>query len=192
MEFFTVGTSKMKIVLSKEEAEARGISADSAGDEPEKRRSFRRILEEAKEKAGFDVAREKVLIQIYPTSSGGMELFITKLGILSKEATGIISRSERAKVPSTRRVYYMFPSFEDLIGAVKCIPEGAAEDSTAYLLDGGGYCLSFCEKENEKGLCAISRLLEFGKKLNTGPLFSLEEHATPLAVGDAVERLSRL
>lgn len=192
MEFFTVGTSKLKIILSKEEAEARGISADSAGDEPEKRKSFRRILEEAKERADFDAAHEKVLIQIYPTSSGGMELFITKLGILSKEATGIISRSERAKVLSTRRVYYVFSRFEDLIRAVKCIPQGSAEDSEAYLLDGGGYCLSFCEREGAKGLSFTSRLLEFGRKLNTGPLFSLEEHATPLAVGDAVERLSRL
>ena len=192
MEFFTIGTSKIKIILSKEEATERGISRDSSLMDEQRRRSFRRILDEAKEKVGFDAGAEKVLVQIYSTATGGIELFVSKLGIVPREARGMISQTDGATVLSTKRIYYIFSCLEDLLGAVRCIDSSAVEDSSAYLLDGGGFCLSICEKEGLQAEKRLSLLLEFGKKLNTGQLFSLEEHATPIALGDAVERLSEL
>ena len=193
MEFLTVGNSKIKIMLSKEEAESRGIRAeDSSYDDPEIRRAFRNILVEAKEKAGFDIGKEKVLIQIYPSRDGGMELFITKLGIISKEAANMISRSEHVAVISAKRVYYIFTTFEALVSAVRSVHTELLEDSTLFLLDEGGYCFSFCEKDQNPVLSRLSVLSEFGKKINELPALSLTEHARILRSGDAAEMLCKL
>ena len=132
MEFFTVGNSKIKIVLSKSETEERGISAEGTGEDAGRRSALRKILEEAETHAGFFIGGERVLVQIYPTADGGVELFVTKLGSLSGETRGVIARSERVTVLSGRRVYYIFSAFEDMLGAARCIPPALTEKSTAY------------------------------------------------------------
>ena len=84
MEFLRVGESKLKVILSAEEARSYDIKSavgEYAGAAV--RRSLRRILDEAKSRVGFDIGTEKVLIQIYPLSEGGYELFVTKLGVLA-------------------------------------------------------------------------------------------------------------
>lgn len=193
MEFLTVGNSKIKIMLSCEEALARGIKADNVSyDDPEIRRSFRKILDEAKEKAGFDIGREKVLIQLYPSKDGGMELFVTKLGVISKETVGMISKSERVAVISTKKVYYIFETLETLISAARCTPPELVDDSTVWRLEDGTYCLAFCEREHKYVLSKLSRLSEFGRKINDTVALGLSEHATLLSAGDAIEVFSRM
>ena len=193
MEFYTVGNSKIKITLSKDEALERGIGAESANcDNPEIRRAYRKILEKARECAGFDTGKDKVLIQIYPQSGGGMELFVTKLGIISKEAANMISKSENVAVLSSKRVHYVFSSFEELLAAVRSIPPRSVEESSLYLLDDGSYCLSFCEREHSSTLCKLSVLLEFGKCVPTISCASLFEHARLLREGDAVDALCHI
>ncbi len=193
MEFLTVGSSKIKIILSAKEVKERGIDIENTDyDDPQVRRSFRKILEEAKEKASFDIGKEKVLIQAYPSRDGGMELFVTKLGLVSKEAANMISRSERSSVFSAKRVYYIFDSLENLLGAVRSIPEGYAEDSSVYRVDDGTYCLSFCEREHRYVLGRLTKLCEFGNRINDLGAAFLTEHATLLRSGDAIELFSKL
>ncbi len=193
MEFLTVGNSKIKIMLTADEAAARGLDGDKMDyEDPEVRRSFRKILDEAREKVGFDIGKEKVLIQFYPSRDGGMELFVTKLGIISKEAANMISRSERVAVLSAKRVYYIFDTLEDLIGAVRCVPPGEIEESSVHRLEDGAYCLSFCEREQRCVLSKLSRILEFGRRINDLTATALIEHASLLRSGDAVEVFSRL
>ncbi len=192
LEFLTVGNSKIKIMLSAEEAIARGIKIEETDyDDPEIRRAFRKILEEASEKAKFELGKEKLLVQAYPSRDGGIELFVTKLGTVSKEAANMLSKSEHIAVISAKRVFYIFDSFENLLGAVRSIPPGAAEDSSVYRFDDGAYCLSFCEREHRYVLGKLSRLSEFGLRINELAAQSLEEHATLLRGGDAVEVFSR-
>lgn len=191
MEFFTVGNSKIKIVLSKSETEERGISAEGTGEDAGRRSALRKILEEAETHAGFFIGGERVLVQIYPTADGGVELFVTKLGSLSGETRGVIARSERVTVLSGRRVYYIFSAFEDMLGAARCIPPMLAEKSTAYALDGGLFCLSFYERE-KSGFPELLRILEFGHRIDSASALPIVEHATVLAENDAVERLSAL
>lgn len=193
VEFLTVGASKLKIMMTREEAEARGLNTESGDyDDPEVRRRFRKLLDEAKEKAGFDVGHEKVLIQLYPSRDGGMELFITKLGVISKEAANMISRSERVAVISTKRVYYIFDTLADLVHASKSIAKNRLEDSNVYLLEEGGYCLSFCEREERRILSEHTRLSEFGRRVNEAYAMRFIEHAKLLRSGDAHETFSRL
>ncbi len=193
LEFLTVGNSKIKIMLTPEEVLARGIRIeDTDYDDPEIRRIFRKILEEASEKAKFELGKEKLLVQAYPSRDGGLELFVTKLGTLSKEAASMISKSEHMAVISAKRVFYIFDSLENLLGAVRCVPKGAAEDSNIYRFDDGAYCLSFCEREPRYVLGKLSRLHEFGVRINELAAQNLCEHASLLRGGDAVEVFSRL
>ena len=180
-------------MLTADEARARGIGDEKMNyDDPEVRRSFRKILDEAREKAGFDIGKEKVLIQLYPSKDGGMELFVTKLGIISKEAANMISKSENVAVLSAKRVYYIFDTLEYLLGAIRSITHAQTEESAVYLLEDGGYCLSFCEREQRYVLSKLSRILEFGRRLNDLNATALIEHAKLLRYGDAIEVFSKL
>lgn len=191
MEFLTVGNSKIKIMLTREEAAERGIKAQSTDhDDPQTRQSLKMIMDEARAKADFDVGREKVLVQLYPSRDGGVELFVTKLGSISKEKASMISRSENVAVISAERVYCVFDKLENVIAALRGLADGVTEDSILYRLDGGEYMLSYCERER---CCAVPlRLSEFGSKINELSAAALTEHARILLSGDAIEVLSRL
>ncbi len=193
MEFLTVGSSKIKIMLTAEEARARGISAENTDyDDPEIRRAFKKILDEASEKAKFEIGKEKLLVQAYPSRDGGIEIFVTKLGTLSRESANMISKSEHLAVISPKRVFYIFDSLDTLLGAVRSIPESAVDDDAIYRFDDGTYCLSFCEREHRYVLGKLSRLSEFGKPMNKLTAELLSEHATLLCEGDAVKLFSKL
>ncbi len=193
LEFLTVGNTKIKITLTAQEASARGINTEKTNyDDPEVRRNFRKILEEAKEKAGFDTGKEKVLIQAYPSRDGGIELFVTKLGVISKSAESMIAKSENVALLSKCRTYYIFENLENLLGAVRSISPEFAEDSSVYRLDDGTYCLVFCERTPKYVLSELSVLSEFGRKSNELPTAFLKEHACLLRKGDAIEVFSEL
>ena len=176
MEFFIVSKSKIKITLTKSEAEERGvISGEFADGEKDKRKGLKKILDEAKQQSGFDIGNEKVLVQIYPMKDGGMELFVTKLGIPTKDERTDTAKDER---PLTQaRTYYIFSDFSALLGAARIITADSAPKSTLYRFDGGEYCLSIDKEGLKKDSHFAHGLLEFGRKLNTGPLFSPGEHS---------------
>ncbi len=193
MEFLTVGNSKIKIMLTREEARERGIKADGADyTDPETRRSIKMIMDEARTKADFDVGKEKLLIQLYPSRDDGIELLVTKLGIISKETESMISRSENVAVISEGRIYCLFDRFEDLVSALRGLADGSTDDSILYRLDGGEYLLSYCERERRAGLTVALRVSEFGYRINELSAAALIEHAQLLRRGDAAEILSRL
>lgn len=193
MEFLTVGNSKIKIMLTRDEARKRGIKADGADyADPQTRRSLKMIMDEARIRADFDVGKEKLLIQLYPSGDDGVELLVTKLGLISKENASMISRSENVAVLSEERVYCVFEKFEDLIAPLRGLEDGLTDDSILYRLDGGEYLLSYCEREGVGGVSVALRLCEFGYKINDLSAAALTEHAVVLRRGDAVEFLSRM
>ena len=122
MEFLLIGESKIKIVLNREEAERYKLDAavpDISG--PGARRSFWRILDMAKAEVGFDPAGDKILIQLYPLKSGGCEIFVTKLGILSEASARLVSRSDRIAMLSRKLSLYSFDSLDDIISAARAV-----------------------------------------------------------------------
>lgn len=193
MEFFIVSKSKIKIVLTKTEAEARGVT-NVAGleNDGDRRKGLRKILDEAKEKCGFDTGNEKVLVQIYPVGDSGIELFITKLGVLSKQAENLAVKKDCSAVLSNSVCYYIFPDFCAALGAARALGADFDGESSLWRFEGGEYCLTFPKEEIKSDVSGAFKLLEFGKKLNTGPLFSLFEHSRLLILRDAVRMLSRL
>ena len=195
MEFLLIGESKIKIVLSSEEAKNQGLdttSADVSG--PVARRIFWRILDMAKAEVGFDPKGDKVLIQLYPLASGGCELFVTKLGILSESSAHLVSKSDRIAMLSKSRSLYSFDDLNDIIGAsraVKSITGELSPKSDVYV-DGEKYYLSIEEYGKGGEPVEFPCLLEFGMGLTAELSSYIYEHADRLTDGDGIDRFSSL
>ena len=195
MEFLLIGESKIKIVLSSEEAKDQGLdttSADVSG--PVARRIFWRILDMAKSEVGFDPKGDKVLIQLYPLASGGCELFVTKLGILSESSARLVSKSDRIAMLSKSRSLYSFDDLNDIIGAsraVKSITGELSPKSDVYV-DGEKYYLSIEEYGKGGEPVEFPCILEFGMGLTAELSSYIYEHADRLTDGDGIDRFASL
>lgn len=194
MEFLLIGQSKIKIVMS--EAELKKYKLDKeCGDleSPISRRAFWRVLEAAREEVGFDPAGDKVLIQFYPTKSSGCEIFITKLGLLSESSAELVSRSERVSMLSKRESFYVFESISELISASKAVKRSLGEFLPAadvYLAPSGRYFLRVEEYGRGGEHSEFPSIAEFGSLVSADFHAYLEEHCSPLAVGDGIEVFS--
>lgn len=195
MEFLLIGESKIKIVLTKEEADNYGLdgsSADVSG--PGARRIFWRILDRAREEVGFDPCGDKVLIQLYPLKSGGGEIFVTKLGLLSESSARLVSKSDRIALLSKKKSLYAFDNLNDIILASRALMSAAGElslQSDVYT-DGERYFLSIDEYGKSGEPVEFPCILEFGTALTADISTYISEHATRLTDGDGVLRFSTL
>ena len=193
MEFLLIGDSKLKIVLNEEEINRYKLHFSCTdGCSSGFRRSFWKILEEAKSRVGFDPEGDKILIQLYPTKDGGTEIFVTKLGILSDASARTVSRSDRVTLLSHKRGLYALDSLED-VGrvareAVRRLDGELPESDLFY--DGVRYYLSVDEYGKGGEVMEFPFILEFASSVS-GELYSyISEHAEMIAKGDAVKRFS--
>lgn len=195
MEFLLIGESKIKIVLNREDTEKYGLDATAADvSGPIARRVFWRILDMAKTEVGFDPAGDKVLIQLYPLKSGGCELFVTKLGILSESSARLVSKSDRIAMLSKNRSLYAFDSLDNIVGAaraVKRIMGGLSPKSDVYI-DGERYYLSIEEYGKGGEPVEFPCILEFGMGLTAELSSYIYEHADLLTDGDGIASFALL
>ena len=161
MEFLRVSDGKLKITLDTGEMDKYGLSASEL-DYSDKavRSAFFKILDEAKRAVDFDASGERMLIQFYPASFGG-EIFVTKLGALSKNAERSISDSDRVAMLSLEEKIYRFDSLTDMLKAVVANRDIISRDSEAYFSATGAYYF-FC---TEKNISSLSSFSEFGVEL---------------------------
>ncbi len=81
MELILISESKLKIMLTEEDMHLYGITCDVPDSSSvTSRKAFWNMLDEAKVQTGFDPAGCKLFVQMYPSKSGGCELFVTRLG----------------------------------------------------------------------------------------------------------------
>lgn len=178
MEFLRISDSKLKISLQAEDLQryhmqAEGLNYESA----EARRVFWQLLDEAKQHCGFDTGGDKVLIQYYPLQSGGCELFVTKLGLVSESTRRSLCRSDRVTVLSARRGYYRFLTADALLDALAALrPLG--ETGWIRVGDDGLYYLEV-EGSGGRGGRPDRHLLlgEYGCALPSSAGAYLDEHA---------------
>ena len=191
MKFLLIGQSKLKVTLSKEESEKYNIRAEERDySGADIRKTLRKLLYEAKENIGFDIGAEKVLIQIYPTDDGGVELFATKLGMLADKDRRTVSLSDNLTTFSGARGIYCFDSLDLLCRAARVIyKEGIICD--VYYGEDGEYYISIAENVLN-GYSEFEILSEYGKKMPSLPKAHLSEHARLLCEGNGIEIFSRL
>ena len=71
-------------------------------DDTATRSAFWRILDRAKKQTGFDAARDRVLIQVFPRKSGGCEMYVTKAAPNKQEERNPIKNDPSpARFPGT-------------------------------------------------------------------------------------------
>ena len=106
-------------------------------------------------------------IQFYPLSSGGCEIFVTKLGILPEASARLVARSKKIEVLSRSESLYAFDSEQDLrtlCGIIKSLTGGKSPPSDVYFSD-GKYFLSILEHGKGGETSEFLSILEFGSAL---------------------------
>lgn len=169
MEFLCVGQTKLKVVLSKAECDAYNIkSIDSETKDKAPRQSLRRILDLAQEASSFRVTNERLLVQVYPLSDGGCELFITKLSAISERERRAVKASDELLTVGSRVSVYRFSSLTELTLASR-----AVQDKTipcdVYRADNGEYYISVTETAMS-GISDCEVLSEFGERIRSLPI----------------------
>lgn len=194
MEFLLIADSKIKLVLTKKEIENQGIAdfINGAGGR-EQRRRFWQLLRRAKDKVGFNFSDDKLLIQFYPTSDGGCEIFVTKLGILSPSSARLVAHSERVTLISKTEKLYLFRTLDDLIRACRSIADSVdkqKDKSSVYHSPEYGFFLLIEEYGRGDDTAEFPQLEEFGIGITASVLPYVTEHCTPIAVGNALSSVT--
>lgn len=190
MELLRINSSKLKITLTADEREQYGIR-ESGGDFDT--RAVREVVADILLDAGADgfcKPREKLLVQIYPTRSGGAELFITKLSQLGEREQRVIESSESLTTYARDVASFLFDSFADLLAASR-LPQLLKKRSDLYLRPDEKYMLVI-DEERLGGMSDCDIISEFATRLTAAQGRPQPEWDKLLKEGDAIERLSRL
>lgn len=78
MELIKISQTKLKIMLSPEDMKHYELDTAKMCD-LSGRTAFRNILNDARDRCGFDTLGDRVFVQYYPEKNGGCEMFVTKL-----------------------------------------------------------------------------------------------------------------
>lgn len=204
MELIVISADKLKIMLSDTDMKKYEIDADSLEyDTAETRRAFRHILADAKVKTGFDVGKDRILVQMYPCRRGGCEMFVTKLDE-QEMCTG--RRAERgfgaakprllpAGMAGLPTLAFSFDSLGDLIACCRRLSRaGWRGTSTAFRIDDGRLALLLCGDVGSSSPLSLGTLLaDYGKRENPDTYRGyVGEHGDVLCPKEAVPTLGRL
>lgn len=221
LELLLISENKIKISLTKEDLDAHGITSDDIDyDNTETRRVFWTLLDEVKNKTGFDAAKTRIFIQIYPMRDGGCELYVSKIketgrrtgtsaslhnSGAEKSVIGDSDADEEKHIneggilntPEAKR-----KTESDTFAAIYCFDEMISLLLVCKRLNALGYSGVSSAFSEEKRLFFLSLEIqgerhsfieEYGKKLRTeSALLYVKEHCTPICEGEAVKYLCEL
>lgn len=195
MELILISESKLKITLTAEDMEVNGISEDQLTcGEKDVRRIFEGVLDEAKKKTGFDAECGRLYVQVYPSKTGGCEVYFIR---------GEVGKSNRQPKPRTKREYcvYVFDGAVTAMDACAALKTNRYEcESDLYAERRGGRCRYYLvlqeelpgEKEvrRRKYVCKSDVAGEYGVRLGGKEILPyLRERCECLAESDAVSLL---
>lgn len=185
MEIIRIGDNKLKLILNDEDLEKYNLKFESLDyDNTKTRRVLWSILDDAKQKTGFDAAAERTLVQAYPGRKGGCEIYVT--------------RQDAPRAAANKRVrLYRFSDSESLFSACHALFLATQkQESELYLSADDTFYLKIHTKEGESGthgnlLSSLSFLEEYAIRGKCGALCAyIEEHGTRLIAHDAIEKIA--
>lgn len=210
MELIKISNTKLKIILTDADLAHYHISTETfdyadSGD----RRAFWALLDDARQSTGFETGHTGLEVQLYPSRSGGCEIFITKTQPNVKGAECLTPRagfSENAMIrlrpgygyagDGKGATAYSFDSVDCLLRVCTILHRNGHEGrSSAYRGDDGCYYLILFdtltsllpEPDSTTFLC------EFGKKENADALLLyIREHGGVICESNAVEILGTI
>ena len=157
MEFVRLGEGKMKLTLTEDEVRDYGVDAAAlVRDSSLARRTILSLLDDVKDKTGFDAHGKRTLVEAFPGRRGGCELFVTLL----KEKK------------SLHTACYRFPSIDLARRAARSLAPlpDTEEGASLYALAGGEVLLAIplLERENTRAFTPYAVLEEYGKREKNG------------------------
>ncbi len=183
--------TKLKIALSKEESEKYNISlTEGELDKNKIRGVISDILSEAEEGCRFEIGDEKVLIQVYPSTDGGCELFLTKLSFLGDEEKRCLLRADNISTVERASSAFRFSCLDDLLTAARVLKDRNVK-SDVYLSDDGDYYIQIREHSVDGVSCAMI-LYEFADRIAEIPFDVKSERGHILVKDNAISVFSRL
>lgn len=195
MELIRIGDGKLKVMLSADDMKRYEIDGESLDYEDSgTRRAFREILEEAKSRTGFDSSGDRVFIQVYPSRSGGCEMYVTKLAsciCAADSAQGPTPDTPKKKGLPQMKIF-VFGDSQSLLVACRAAGRYASSGGSAYYCpESGRYYLSLPDAKTDAP--AYDTLREYGRMV-TYPAAAeyLCEHCRCICESDALSRLGGL
>lgn len=185
MELLPIGDDKLKVTLTEADMEIYRLRADELDwDDTGTRKALWSILDEAKKRCGFDAARERVLVQIFPSLSGGCEMFVTRVGSQQEDTVNELSLT-RTQIKKEFHACF-FGEMSDLISFCSILDESGYDGvSDAYLCDDGRTLLLYCTDD--------MRAAEFGEVTKADELeYYIGEHTSTICRENAVSQLAKL
>lgn len=192
MDLLLISDNKIKISLTKADLDSYSITCDDIDyDNTETRRVFWALLDEVNKKTGFDAAKSRVFIQIYPDKSGGCEIYVSRIkGETVPRGTLALSVCETENRECGRSEVFSFDNVEDMLSVCRRLMNtGYSGSSAAYTDESGRFYLtaeSGCESE-------LYFITEYGVR-HTSPSIPLyiKEHCREICLDNAVGQLGKL
>ena len=176
MELILISDSKLKIMLSQKDMTKYALNIDDITyDNTEARRAFRTILDEAKSKTGFDAARERIFVQVFPSRCGGCEIFVTKLEGDAAAST----------VRKGANCIYRFTDIDNLIAVCSILVNQGYDGESAVYCDKNRYYLSISGEHR-----FINEYADLRE--NKKYIYHILEHCDRICTEGAVEVLASL
>lgn len=180
MELILISDRKLKIMLSQKDMAKYSLKTEDIDyDNTTTKRAFLSILDEAKQKTGFDASNDKLYIQIFPCRAGGCEIFITKLS--DSADTECLS----ADLKKHDRIIYRFTDLKHLLKVCSILEEQAySGESSAYR----NSCYYFlCLNKSHDFIDEYADM-----RINKNYIYHILEHFDRICAKDAVETLAPL
>ena len=192
MDFIRISDTKIKVTLSQGDLD-RYVAEGERGDPSGSHGTLRAILREIRRETGFDVTGERVLMQMFPSSDGGCELFVTRLGKLPDgDARG---RGSLPAAPAPlRSAVFVFEGLSPLLSVCRHLKHiGYPHLSAVYYGDDGLWYLVLQERIPRDRPSPLSFAEEFGRRRRAGAALAyIKEHGACVSPSNAVADLAPL
>lgn len=204
MELILINDSKLKVMLTESDLASLSLTCDTIDyDNTETRRAFWEIFDEAKHRTGFDAASNRIFIQVFPSKSGGCELYVTKVQGEKDRSSVSVKVNQTKKNAKASSCIYGFDNIQMLTKACYCLDsKGFYEESSAFAEKekplNPKYFLILNEntppssQKKKKSVSSYDFIGEFGKKYGGSIMYYIKEHCEPVCTDDAVHTLGRL
>ena len=192
MRVLKINDSKVKIMLTGRDMIAFGLDgAQMNMCEGDTRTKIYRVLDEVKAKHGFDHGGAKLVVQIYPMSDGGAEIFVTKISDKAGKLASLRQDTADFGIISSAEYLYYFDTYAELLHAVRALCATAAVTQSSLYSLSGGFVLLLTARGGASGgeLCELMPLAEYGEALMPTLAPYVREHGNVLIPENAVSQL---
>lgn len=187
MKLTQLSENELKIILSKEDLSELDLTIRTIDYNTTKtRKAIWDIFDRARAQTGFDAAKNKIYVKLYPLSDGGCEMYVSKVFGKSDVSFCRTSVNRRSMRYVGGNYAYYFEDFDGLYSACKSLR--SRSDSALYAAPNGGYILLL--KKAKHTAEESARWGEFAVRIkNRHAAAYLAERCRAICESGAVERI---